>query len=132
LLQVFAAAGCAIANGTRFVEHLGIEGGIAPDAILYLMVSPYGEGWHHVEYERSARGRARVSKKIRGYRSARRRDEYSVILVCWDERAEAEFQAEGRLLGLRLVTTTIKGLKNHGPLHPTRCWSMYGQPVRLG
>ena len=132
LLQVFAAAGCALANGTRFVEHLGIEGGIAPDAILYLTVSPYGEGWHHVEYERSARGRARVSKKIRGYGSARRRDEYPLILVCWDERAEAEFQAEGRLLGLRLVTTTIKRLKNHGPLHPTDCWSMYGQPVRLG
>ena len=70
-----------LANGTGHEEKLGSGGGIAPDAMLYLRKSPYGKGWHYVEYERSARGRSRVSGKLRGYSSSRRRDSYPVILV---------------------------------------------------
>ena len=86
VLRAFAAEGCPVANGHRYAEHLGSEGGIAPDAMMYLRVSPFGEGWHYVEYERSARYRFRISGKLNGYGSRRRRDGYPVILVCWDDR----------------------------------------------
>ena len=132
LLRPFVAGGCPVANGTRHEEKLGAHGGIAPDAVIYLRKSPYGEGWHYVEYERSARHRSRVSGKIRGYGSARRRDRYPVILVCWDDKAERQFQEQGLELGISMVTTTLERLKDHGPVGNTLCWSMYGQPVRLG
>ena len=73
-----------------------------------------------------------MSRKIRGYGSSRRRDGYPVILVCWDDRAEQEFQEQGRRLGLDLLTTTLARLKAHGALNTTGCWSMYGQPVQIG
>ena len=129
LLGHFIARGCPVANGPRHTEHLGAHGGIAPDAMVRLTESPYGSGWHYVEYERSARGRSRVEEKLRGYGSMRRRDRYPVVLVCWDDRAEAHFQDLGRELGLALVTTTLERLKKD---RPAGCWSMYGEPVRLG
>ena len=129
LLGHFIARGCPVANGPRHTEHLGAHGGIAPDAMVRLTVSPYGPGWHYGEYERSARGRSRVEEKLRGYGSPRRRDRYPVVLVCRDDEAEAHFQDLGRELGLALVTTTLGRLRKLGP---GGCWSMYGEPVRLG
>jgi hypothetical protein len=70
-----------------------------------------------------------VEEKLRGYGSQRRRDRYPVILVCWDDRAEAAFQGQGRDLGLAMVTTTLKRLRQPGSLE---CWSLYGQPAILG
>ncbi len=129
LLGHFIARGCPVANGPRHTEHLGAHGGIAPDAMVHLTESPCGPGWHYVEYERSARGRSRVEEKLRGYGSPRRRDRYPVVLVCRDDEAEAHFQDLGRELGLALVTTTLGRLRKLGP---GGCWSMYGEPVRLG
>ena len=132
MLRPFAALAIPLANGTRHEEKLGSGGGIAPDAMLYLRKSPYDKGWHYVEYERSARGRSRVSGKLRGYSSSRRRDSYPVILVCWDDDAERTFQEQGRELGISMVTTSLDRLKDHGPVGTTQCWSMYGEPVELG
>ena len=132
LLRPFVATGCPVANGTRYTERLGSQGGIAPDAMLYLTESPYGEGWHYVEYERSARGPDKISEKVRGYGSKRRRDRYPVVLACWDVVAEKEFQRQGQALGLALITTTIERLGKYGPLETLECWSMYGQQVVLG
>ena len=132
LLRPFVAKGCPVANGTRHTEHLGSQGGIAPDAMLYLTESPYGEGWHYVEYERSAQRRVKVSEKLRGYGSERRRDRYPVVLACWDDEAEKEFQRQGQDLGLALITTTIKRLDKYGPLETLECWSMYDEKVVLG
>ena len=129
LLSHFIYGGCPVANGTRYTEHLGDQGGIAPDAVVRLTDSPYGPQWHFVEYERSARRRSRVEEKLRGYGSQRRRDRYPVILVCWDDRAEAAFQGQGRDLGLAMVTTTLKRLRQPGS---AECWSLYGQPAILG
>ena len=129
LLSHFMYGGCPVANGTRYTEHLGDQGGIAPDAVVRLTDSPYGPLWHFVEYERSARRRSRVEEKLRGYGSQRRRDRYPVILVCWDDRAEAAFQGQGRDLGLAMVTTTLKRLRQPGS---AECWSLYGQPAILG
>ena len=35
-------------------------------------------------------------------------------------------------MGIPLLTTTIKRLEEHGPLDNFGCWSMYGQPARIG
>ena len=129
LLRDFITAGCPVANGPRYTEHLGAQGGLAPDAMIRLTVSPYGRGWHYAEYELSARRRSRVEDKLRGYGSPRRRDRYPVVLVCWDGKAEDAFRELGRELGLAMVTTTLERLREHGH---SGCWSMYGETVSLG
>ena len=126
LLAPFAAAGWPVANGTRFQEHLGGQGGIAPDAVIHLAGGPFGGGWAYVEYERSARRRADVADKLRGYGSLRRRDSFPVMLACWDDKAEAEFLQQGRELGLLLLTATLEGLHKHGPLGNAECWAIAG------
>ena len=100
--------------------------------MVYLTESPYGEGWHYVEYERSARNFDKIAKKLRGYGSKRRRDRYPVVLVCWNEAAETRFQAQGQDLGIALITTTIERLDKYGPLETLDCWSMYHERVVLG
>ena len=130
-LRPFMEGGFPVAAGWRYTESLGSDGGIAPDALLMLSDGPYGGGWHHVEYERTARGEARVAKKLRGYASERRRDGYPVFLVCWNDYAEQRFQAQGHELGIRLITTTLKRLRDHGALGNTECWSAYGRWVSI-
>ena len=44
----------------------------------------------------------------------------------------AVFQRLGSGMGIPLLTTTIKRLEEHGPLGNFGCWSMYGQPARIG
>ena len=132
LLRPFLDAGCPVANGVRCTEHLGAEGGIAPDAIIDFQTSPWGRCPAYLEYERSARGRAEACRKLRGYGAGGRRDRYPVILVCWDAPAEMEFQALARELKIQLVTTTLARLHDHGPVGNDRCWSLFGQPVELG
>ena len=62
---------------------------------MLLRHSPYGPGWHYVEYELRARGGSRVVKKLRGYGSARRRDRWPVLVVVRDEGVERTFQEVG-------------------------------------
>ena len=131
-LGPFMERGCPVVAGWRHMESLGDQGGIAPDAMLMLSESPYGAGWHYVEYERTARGEDRVAKKLRGYGSARRRDRYPVVLVCRDDDAEKRFQAQGRESGILLITTTLKRLQEYGALGTTSCWSAYGHRVSIG
>ena len=124
LLAPLAAAGWPVANGTRFQEHLGTQGGIAPDAMVSCAEGPFGEGWAYVEYERSARRTAAVFDKLNGYGSSRRRDSYPIMLACWDDEAEAHFRLQGRTLGVHLATATLERLQEYGPLNPTQCWSI--------
>ena len=132
LLLPFAEAGCPIANGVRHTELLGSDGGIATDAVVRLNKSPWGRTWAYVEYERSARYKARISKKLRGYGSPRRRDRYPVILVCWSAPEEEKFQAKARRLGIPMVTTTLERLKEFGPLGNADCWSLDGEATEIG
>ena len=55
-----------------------------------------------------------------------------VLIVCWNDDAESVFQRLGGGMGISLLTTTIKRLEEHGPLGNFGCWSMYGQPARIG
>ena len=79
----------------------------------------------YFEYERTARGEARVGRKFNG-------DGGPVLIVCWNDDAESVFQRLGSGMGIPLLTTTIKRLEKHGPLGNFGCWSMYGQPARIG
>ena len=54
------ARGLPVAAGWRSWEHLGGSGGISPDGLVFLTRSPFGPTWAYFEYERSARGEARV------------------------------------------------------------------------
>ena len=91
LMGGFLDGGLDVAAGWRSWEDMGADGGgIAPDGLVLLRHSPYGPGWHYVEYELRARGVSRVVRKLRGYGSARRRDRWPVLVVVRDEAAERD------------------------------------------
>lgn len=127
----FRVKGAPVASGWRCWEHLGGSGGIAPDGLVYLKESPYGPGWHYVEYERRARGVFKVKGKLKGYASRRRRNRWPVLMVCWDEVAEGVFHEVGIEWNVNMLTTTIGRLEEFGPLGNGDCWSKYGEPVVL-
>ena len=127
----FLEAGLPAAAGWRSWENLR-RGSIMPDAMVYLPESPYGPGWHYVEYERYARGRYRAEKKLRGYASPRRREEWPVLVACWDAAAEGVFQGVAQEWGVSMLTTTMERLERYGPVGNESCWSMFGRPVYLG
>ena len=132
LVGKFAAAGLVGAAGWRCWEHMGGSGGIAPDGLVYVEHSPYGPGWHYLEYERSARGRSRVERKMRGYASPQRINDWPVLMVVWDREAEAVFQQVGREAGVPMLTSTVDRTKKYNVVGDPGCWSMYGEAVNLG
>ena len=132
LVGKFAAAGLVGAAGWRCWEHMGGSGGIAPDGLVYVEHSPYGPGWHYLEYERSARGRSRVERKMRGYASPQRINDWPVLMVVWDREAEAVFQQVGEQAGVPMLTSTVERTKKYKVVGDPGCWSMYGEAVGLG
>ena len=132
LMRQFASWGLEIASGTRSREHMGHAGAIVPDGMVFLINSPYGRGWHYVEYERSARWLSDALDKLSGYLATARQDNWPVLFVLWDEKAEALFQELGRQGGLRMLTTTLARLKSVGAADRQGCWSVYGQDVVIG
>ncbi len=132
LMCQFMAAGLPAAAGWRSWEHLGGGGGISPDGLVLLGQSPYGPGWHYVEYERSARRRHRISRKLNGYCSGRRQDNWPVLAAVWDDEAEGIFHELGSGARLSMLTTSLGRLSGCGALGNPSCWSMYRSPVILG
>ena len=131
-LSAFVAAGRPVAAGWRSWEHLGGSGGISPDGLVHMERSPFGPTWGYLEYERSARGQSRIRRKMRGYASGRRSNNWPVLVVCWDERAESIFSDVGSTLGVPMLTTTIGRLSAHGPLGNQLCWLDRGAPAQIG
>ena len=123
----FLARGLPVAAGWRSWEQLKASG-ISPDGMVFLERSPYGPTWAYFEYERTARGEARVGRKLTGYGSDDRGYGWPALFVCWNDDAESVFQDLGSGMGIPLLTTTIKRLEEHGPLGNFGCWSVYGQP----
>ena len=121
----FLARGLPVAAGWRSWEQLKASG-ISPDGMVFLERSPYGPTWAYFEYERTARGEARVGRKLNG--------DGLGLIVCWNDEAESVFQDLGSGMGIPLLTSTIKRLEEHGPLGNFGCWSVYGQasPHRPG
>ena len=112
LMGEFAAAGLVGAAGWRCWEHMGGSGGIAPDGLVYVEHSPYGPGWHYLEYERSARGRSRVERKMRGYASPRRINDWPVLMVVWDRRPRRCSSRSGSRPGFRCSRARWSVLRN--------------------
>ncbi len=132
LIGGFMAAKMPVAAGWRHWEDLGRGGGIFPDGMVFLGDGPYGRTWAYLEYERSARGKLRVSQKLRGYGSELRSDRWPALVVCRDDAAEAVFQEVGKGMGVRMLTSTIQRLKRTGPVGSPDCWSNYGERAALG
>lgn len=132
VMSRFMEVGRASASGWRSWEHLGGGGGLAPDGMVELRQSPYGPGWHYVEYERRARGKVRVGKKLRGYVAGARQDDWPVLFVVQNEIMEETCHEVGQELGVRMLTTTMSRLrKNGGPLG-RGVWSLYGEDATVG
>lgn len=129
VMRAFAATGCAIAPGWRALDVMGSSGQIAPDGVVWLEQSPYGPGWHYVEYELRARSVKRVADKVRGYQTRVRADAYPVLVVC-QPKVEAEFWAVG---GQVPMLTTSVGEAAAGPLVGAAgtVWRCYGEPVAM-
>ena len=131
LMRSFAEAGCSIASGWRAYDVMGRSGQIAPDGVVFLNNSPYGTGWHYVEYELRAKGERLVDAKLRGYYSRVRADGYPVLVVCSPD-AEEMFVRKGS--DLRMMVTTVPEVKN-GVLtsdgSEETVWRIRGQPVSL-
>ena len=131
LMGQFAADGIPGAAGWRCWEHMGGSGGIAPDGLVYVEQSPYGPGWHYLEYERSARGWNRVERKLRGYSSSLRINDWPVLMVVWDRDAELVFQQVGAEAGVPMLTSTVERVGRCKVVGDSSCWSMYGKPVSV-
>jgi hypothetical protein len=132
VVQQFAAAGLVVVAGWRDWENLGGGGGIAPDAIVFLRYGPHGPGWHYLEYERSARSPSATTRKLGGYDSPLRSNDWPLLVVCRTDRAERNFLQSGLEMGIRMLTTTIPRLNRHGAVGNPDCWSQYGEPVAIG
>lgn len=132
VVEYFIAAGLPVAAGWRDTESFGAEGGISPDTLVCLQESPYGAGWHYLEYERSARSPTTIAGKLRGFDSALRSNDWPVLAVSFNGLAEGHFHQVGRDKNIRMLTTTIARLGQHGPLGNYDCWSQYGQRASIG
>ena len=132
VMSKFVAAGCQVAAGWRDWEQMGDEGGIDPDAMVLLRKSPYGPGWHYLEYELSAREVSTISRKLRGYDSRRRPNRWPVMVAAATARAQANFHAVGESLRVPLLTVPIPTLRKTRAAEIMKCWSLYGVPVELG
>ena len=131
LMAGLVRMGAPMAAGWRLWEHLGDQGGTAPDGLVFLQHSPYGPGWYLLEYEISAEAESRVASKLRGYGSDRRRYDLPLLLVAKNGKVELEFHRQGRALGLRMLTTTVDRLKLPGPVGDMGRWSRYGEAVDI-
>ena len=128
----FVAAGCPVAAGWRDWEPMGWGGSIDPDGLVCLRRSPDGPGWHYLELERSARSPSSIGRKLHGYDSPYRVNDWPVLAACISDKAEQHFHAVGREMQIPMLTTTIKRFREHGAVNSEECWSRYGQPALIG
>ena len=130
LMTVFMDARLPVAPGWRGSLYLG-KLTIKPDGIVRLNHGPYGPGWYLLEYELSARSRSKAARKLRAA-AALQHLGIRILFVCYNKMAEDNFHAVGGDMGVRMLTTTVERLGLYGPLDNWDCWSMYGEPVRIG
>ena len=131
VMGYFMARGLPCACGWRSWEHLGGGGGIAPDGMVLLESSPFGPGWHYVEYERRAQGVRRVGRKLNGYVAGGRQDWWPVLVVVENQRVEDTFQEVGAELGVRMATTQLGRLRAEGAFG-VGVWNVGGVGTTLG
>ena len=128
----FRWAGLNTAAGWRYYDGKGPRGAVVPDGMVQLNRSPYGPGWAFLEYERSARSPSTIRPKIKNYWIPTRRMDRTLLVVCWNDTAEANFHEIAGEVDTKMLTATIPRLEEHGPLGHFECWSLYGQKVQIG
>ena len=69
---------------------------------------------------------------MRGYAAPLRMNDWPVLMVVWDRKAELVFQQVGQRSGVRMLTSTVDRIGKHKVVGDPRCWSIYGNPVRVG
>ena len=131
LVGELMVAGYPVAPGWHAWEYLGDEGGIKPDAAVYLKDGPFGARWYHLEYELSARSLKRIRRKLRGFNSNRRENDWPLLVVCATDKAEKNFQEAATEMNIALATTTVGRLRKFGATHKTECWKVGDQQVAL-
>ena len=119
----FQNLGCPIAPGWRAVDDAGSAGKVDPDAVIYLHTSPYGLGWHYLEYERRARSDALIANKLRSYHMQARSNGWPVIFVVPNESVEQLYWRHGR--GIKLITGVSSTER------PPDQWHCFGTRVYL-
>ena len=132
MVSLFLEGGAQVASGIRAWEHMWSAGGIGPDALIYLRESPFGPGWHYLEYELRVRGMTGVTKKLRGYGSSHRQDNWPVLVAARNPRVEQLFREAGMAGRLRLITTNVERYEEGLVLGDGRVWSVDGNLVVLG
>ena len=82
MMTLFKAQGWATAAGWRSREAPGPGLVIAPRGMVQLPSSPFGAGWHYVEYEGSKAGKGRLTKALQSYGADGRQDDWPVLAMC--------------------------------------------------
>ena len=132
LMADFRWAGLSTAAGWRYYDGMGRRGAVVPDGMVCLTRGFYGAGWAFLEYEQAARSPSKVEPKLKNYLGPTRRMDRPLLVVCWNDTAEANFHDIGGAGSTRMLTTTISRLAEHGPLGNLGCWSFYGQKMQIG
>ena len=99
---------------------------------MYLTETPLVPSWHYLEYERSARSPARVQKKLAGYSSHRRQNDWPVMVVCWNSEVERRFHDVALDYDISMFTTNIQRLAEYGAINNGQCWAWIDVPVVIG
>ena len=122
---------CPFGPGWQAKTALAGRKRIEPDGVL-LVQTPWGRLWCYLEVELSKRSYLAVKPRCRKYGSTARGDDLPVMVVCYDDRAEKNFQQAAAESGRRprMLTTTLRRLKEGG-VFGTDVWSHYGHPVTL-
>ena len=122
---------CPFGPGWQAKTALAGRKRIEPDGVL-LVQTPWGRLWCYLEVELSKRSYLAVKPRCNKYGSTARGDDLPVMVVCYDDRAEVNFQqaAAESARRPRMLTTTLRRLKEGG-VFGTDVWSHYGHPVTL-
>ena len=132
LMSRFNQAGLMTAEGSRSWESISGGKALSPDGVVWLEESPYGPGWHYVEYERQARSASRVAAKLRGYLAKGRRDDFPVLMAVATPGMEKLFQEAGERGKLKMLTATFGRLEAEGGVGKGGPWELYGQRAPVG
>ena len=122
--------GCPIVPEWRATITLANGIRLKPDGAVLAHTPTWGRTWCNVEVEYSDRTPKAIRKRCRRYASPNRLDDYPLLVVAYNERAETNFHLVGKRYGLRMLTTTMRRLAESG-VAGEGVWSHYGAPVTL-
>ena len=131
VLAQFCEAGYRVAPGWRARVTLADGKHIDPDGMV-LVNTTWGKYWCYLEFELSDRSYSAIKPRCEKYASWDRRDDYPVLVVCHDDRAEENFHKSGSECTPRpkMLTTTLRRLRD-ARVTGTGVWSDYGVPITL-